>query len=400
MKLLALWLALALSAQEAQEAQQPQPEFEPIFDGLTLDGWVQRGGDAQYEVRDGAIVGNAVAGGPNSFLCTELSYGDFELELEFSVRGNLNSGVQIRSQARSEARNAVVYGYQVEIDPSAARLDRRPVRRVRPWLVGRFGGRRGGARSLSCRGMEPHARAGSRQPSTHLDQRRPGHGLHRLTFARGLHRFASARCDGGGRWTQRGRGARCACAISAATAGKPFGMARTWPAGRPSAAVTGSWKASRLVGTSPATQQSHGVLLSESRYGDFTARLSWRIVQGNSGFYFRCEPVEKDPLIVHGLQAEIDGGEQAGGLYETGGREWVVAPDPALVAEHYRAEDWNETIVYALGSRLAVDLNGWRSAELAGDPGRSEGHFGLQLHGGQAMRLELRSIEVLLPVAR
>ena len=53
---------------------------------------------------------------PNSFLCTEKLYGDFELELEFQVDDGLNSGIQIRSLARR--RNGRVYGYQVEIDPS------------------------------------------------------------------------------------------------------------------------------------------------------------------------------------------------------------------------------------------------------------------------------------------
>jgi hypothetical protein len=89
-----------------------------IFDGESLQGWTQRGGAARYAVVDGTIVGTAVASSPNSFLCTERLFADFELELEFQVADGLNSGVQVRSHARSEARNAVVYGYQVEIDPS------------------------------------------------------------------------------------------------------------------------------------------------------------------------------------------------------------------------------------------------------------------------------------------
>ena len=396
MKLLALWLALAFPAQEALELE---PEFEPIFDGLTLDGWVQRGGDAHYEVRDGAIVGNAVAGGPNSFLCTERSFADFELELEFLVRGNLNSGVQIRSHARSAARNAVVYGYQIEIDPSP-----------RAWT--------GGLYEESGRGWLDD----SEDDEVAREAFRAGEWNHMRVLALGSHLrtwingvpvtdYLDTRSLEG--------------FIALQVHGVPEvgdGLSVSWRSLRLRDLGSHSWQAlwngqdltgwapvgggqwfvegERLVGTSPATQESHGILLSESRFDDFTARLSWRIVQGNSGFYFRCEPVENDPLIVHGLQAEIDGGEKAGGLYETGGREWIVQPDPALVAEHYLAEDWNETIVYALGSRLAVDFNGWRSAELTKDPGRREGHFGLQLHGGQAMRLELRSIEVLLPVAR
>ncbi|MGA2257617.1 MAG: DUF1080 domain-containing protein, partial [Thermoguttaceae bacterium] len=47
---------------------------------------------------------------------TEKTYGNFILELEFKVDRELNSGVQIRSEVNASDR---VFGYQVEIDPSA-----------------------------------------------------------------------------------------------------------------------------------------------------------------------------------------------------------------------------------------------------------------------------------------
>ncbi|MEC9348280.1 MAG: DUF1080 domain-containing protein [Planctomycetota bacterium] len=105
--------------------------LKPIFDGKTLEGWVQEGGRADYKVEDGAVVGTAVPKTPNSFLCTRKQYGDFVLELEFKVDPSLNSGVQIRSHVykkdttveirgkKREKKAGTVYGYQVEIDPSA-----------------------------------------------------------------------------------------------------------------------------------------------------------------------------------------------------------------------------------------------------------------------------------------
>lgn len=89
-----------------------------LFDGKTLNGWVQRGGKALYKVEDGAIAGTAVRDTPNSFLCTEKDYSDFILELEFKVDDRLNSGVQIRSNSFADYKNGTVHGYQVEIDPS------------------------------------------------------------------------------------------------------------------------------------------------------------------------------------------------------------------------------------------------------------------------------------------
>ena len=101
-----------------------------LFDGKTLDGWVQKGGKASYVAKDGAIVGHSVPKTPNSFLCTEKRYGDFVLEYEYKCDNALNSGVQIRSnvfdkvtvvdldgKSRKIAAGRV-HGYQVEIDPN------------------------------------------------------------------------------------------------------------------------------------------------------------------------------------------------------------------------------------------------------------------------------------------
>lgn len=89
-----------------------------LFDGKTLDGWVQKGGNAKYEVRDGVIVGKTVHNTPNSFLTTKNMYTDFILELDFKVDSSMNSGIQIRSNSTPLYRNGRVHGYQVEIDPS------------------------------------------------------------------------------------------------------------------------------------------------------------------------------------------------------------------------------------------------------------------------------------------
>ena len=93
-------------------------ELKPIFDGETIDGWVKRGGEANYEIKDGAIVGTSVPNTKNTFLCTEKMYSDFVLELEYKVHPELNSGIQIRSNSLPEYRKGRVHGYQVEIDPS------------------------------------------------------------------------------------------------------------------------------------------------------------------------------------------------------------------------------------------------------------------------------------------
>lgn len=88
-----------------------------LFDGKTLNGWHILNGKAKYEVVDGTIVGTTVSKEPNSFLATDIEYGDFILEVELKV-GEMNSGIQIRSQSVQEVNNGRVHGLQVEIDPS------------------------------------------------------------------------------------------------------------------------------------------------------------------------------------------------------------------------------------------------------------------------------------------
>lgn len=93
-------------------------EWTRLFDGKTLNGWTQRGGDAPYTVVDGCIVGTTILNSPNSFLCTEAEFGDFILEFDVKQEGLSNSGVQFRSKSLSDYQNGRVHGYQCEIDPS------------------------------------------------------------------------------------------------------------------------------------------------------------------------------------------------------------------------------------------------------------------------------------------
>jgi hypothetical protein len=84
-----------------------------------LSNWTQLNGTAGFEVKKGVITGTTVLNSPNSFICSKVNYGDFILEYDFLVDPNMNSGVQIRSESRSDYQNGRVHGYQIEIDPAA-----------------------------------------------------------------------------------------------------------------------------------------------------------------------------------------------------------------------------------------------------------------------------------------
>ena len=101
-----------------EKAKENDLPWISLFDGQTLNGWNIKGGNASYEVKDGTIVGTSALNTRNTFLCSDQTYGDFILELEYKVDPKLNSGIQIRSNSIPSYRNGVVHGYQIEIDPS------------------------------------------------------------------------------------------------------------------------------------------------------------------------------------------------------------------------------------------------------------------------------------------
>jgi hypothetical protein len=116
-----MYLIVGLIAQQAIVISPlwANDDWQALFNGKDLTGWIKRGGDATFVVdeTEKSIVGTT-GSGPNTFLCTDRDYGDFELQFEVKVDPRLNSGVQIRSQSLPEYQDGVVHGYQVEIATS------------------------------------------------------------------------------------------------------------------------------------------------------------------------------------------------------------------------------------------------------------------------------------------
>ncbi len=112
-----IWLTLIL-IQPLVGSTQSDDGWRALFNGQDLEGWEQLNGEAEYEVRDGAIVGITKTKTPNSFLCTKEKFEDFILEFEVWGDAAINSGVQFRSNSTQDYRDGRVHGYQTEIDPS------------------------------------------------------------------------------------------------------------------------------------------------------------------------------------------------------------------------------------------------------------------------------------------
>ena len=103
-----------VSADERIGKGSGDTQFKSLFDGKTLKGW--EGDPKWFSVRDGEIIaGSATEPIPhNYFLCTENTYGDFELIVEAKLVGKGdNAGVQFRTKRIPD--NTEVIGYQADI---------------------------------------------------------------------------------------------------------------------------------------------------------------------------------------------------------------------------------------------------------------------------------------------
>lgn len=147
-----------------------------------------------------------------------------------------------------------------------------------------------------------------------------------------------------------------------------------------------------IRGTNVKSEREFGHLVSDRTVGDFSVRLKFKAVQGNSGLYFRIE--EKGFSGVSGFQAEIDAANDVGGLYETNGRAWVIKPTAENVSKWFKPGAWNEMSVTAQGGHIIVRVNGHVTAELKDDPGRREGKLALQVHGSQDCEVWFKDIEI------
>lgn len=92
-------------------------ETRDLFNGRDLSGWVIMHG-GEWSVEDGVLAGrNGTNWTTNpeqsgSWLRTERSYGDFVLELEYSISPRGNSGIHFRSALE---KNPSFTGYEMQI---------------------------------------------------------------------------------------------------------------------------------------------------------------------------------------------------------------------------------------------------------------------------------------------
>jgi len=149
-----------------------------------------------------------------------------------------------------------------------------------------------------------------------------------------------------------------------------------------------------------STTNKYGYLTTEKTYKDFDLRLKFKsLALGNSGVFIRSHITGIDPEHgpdIEGMQVEVDPsvGKHTAGLYESGGRGWVVQPT-AEGEKALKPGEWNELKVSAHGNHIITWLNGVQIVDYTDPaPKFTEGVIGLQMHTGGGVKMLFKDIEI------
>ncbi|MDG2383030.1 MAG: DUF1080 domain-containing protein [Pirellulaceae bacterium] len=373
--------------------------WNDLFNGKDLTGWTQRNGTASYRVENDAIVGTTSEGSPNSFLCTDQVYGNFELQFDVKVDRELNSGVQIRSQSVGGKPEGRVNGPQVEIS-----LD---------GLAGYLYGESAGGWMTPDADRKPHQHfkdgewnnyrvvAFGNQIQTWIN----GHSVSNLTHDEryqshpkgfiGLQVHGIGRGEGPYEVRWRNLKLRDLSKFTALYNGKDL---KGWQ-------TSGNWlpqqDGSVLIQPRDGERgwQRYGdYLWSTRQYKDFVLDVEYSYPPGgNSGVYFRVAD-RKDP-VKQGIEAQIlDSSKKTGKLsaHDHGGIVGTVGPSKNMSRPPH---EWNRMVVTCIGNHLQVELNGEPIIDTQLDEGAMkdrplEGFIGFQDHG-QPNNIKFRNLRIL-----
>lgn len=170
--------------------------------------------------------------------------------------------------------------------------------------------------------------------------------------------------------------------------------------------------------TGQTTPENPGVkntflIWRQGELDDFELRLSFRVVNGNSGIQYRSH--ETGPWEVGGYQADIESGKQwMGACYDEHGRGPLArrgqktiideqgrikseqVGDADALYESVKQEDWNTYTIIARGPHLIQKVNDQITAEVIDhDPkGYRSGILALQIHSGPPMTVQFKDIRL------
>ena len=142
----------------------------------------------------------------------------------------------------------------------------------------------------------------------------------------------------------------------------------------------------------------YGYLVTEKTYTDFLLRVKFKCEKlGNYGVFLRSKMTGEGQWgpDIEGTQVEIDPSRDTGGIYESGGRQWV-ARNSEESARAIKANEWNDLEIAIEGRHVVTRMNGIQIVDFDDPAPRFfDGVIGLQLHSGGGGKIHWKDIEIM-----
>ena len=141
-----------------------------------------------------------------------------------------------------------------------------------------------------------------------------------------------------------------------------------------------------------AVTKEYGYLGTEKTYKNFEMKGKFKAEgTGNSGIFYHSQI---DGVNIQGVQVEVDPnpGKHTGGLYETGGREWIVFPNE-VAEKSLKVGEWNDVRFSVIDNHIVTYINGVKAVDFTDPkPKYSDGIIALQLHSGGEGKMRFKDL--------
>ncbi len=141
-----------------------------------------------------------------------------------------------------------------------------------------------------------------------------------------------------------------------------------------------------------AVTKAYGYLATEKTYKNFEMKAKFKGEgTGNSGIFYHSTLKGVD---IEGVQVEVDPnpGMHTGGLYESGGRGWLVKPTEAG-EKALKVGEWNEIQFSVIGNHVVTHVNGVEAVNYSDTaPKYFDGLIALQLHSGGEGKMRFKDL--------
>lgn len=180
----------------------------------------------------------------------------------------------------------------------------------------------------------------------------------------------------------------------------------------------GGWWVEDGALTSESTAESpclkhHYLFWEGARPANFILRFRYKLTGGNSGVQIRSKKLPD--YDAWGYQADMEAaGQWTGCLFqhdreavvkrgfkaviaEDGTRQDTPFADPDVLKKSIRENDWNDYEVSAMGSRIALRINGQLMCEVDDQDAKmacKEGYIALQMHPGPPMKVQFKDLRI------